>query len=224
MVFSLIAQHTLNRMTMLIHLIDERNSASVKRSGIRGGPYTLRSGESTVSLSDAVFAMPVLPNFYASHQWLRELKLRGMRTIAGAYFRERADALVWVGTYNGEHRLLPLGHACGLIMREADPRGWQLVLPSSVPPKAIHAIREVPQVVGWRFFPKSHESAPWKCFCNICVASFKGIPKGRAVLRRLASDPAIAPDQADDPNLINRLRKPVRRKATTRKRREDRED
>jgi hypothetical protein len=212
------------RMTMLVHLIDERNAASVKRSGLRGGDCTLRVDGVAVTLSDAVFAMPLLPDYFASHQWLRELKRGGMRTIAAAHFRQRADTLVWVGRFNGEHRRVPLGHAAGLIMREPDPRGWQVVLPQSVPAKAIHAVRSVPQVIGWRFFPESHDKAPWKCLCEFCISSVSGEPKSRAFLRRIAREPSIKPDDWDNPAKIKSLQKPTPRKATTRKRRADLED
>ncbi len=211
-------------MTMLVHLIDERSAASVKRSGLRGGDCTIHASGKAVSLLDAVYAMPVLPNFFASHQWLRELKRRGMRSIAAAYFRQRADTLVWVGKYNAEHRLVPLGHAAGLIMREPDPRGWQLVLPHSIPAKAIHAIRSIPQVIGWRFYPESHDKAPWKCLCEFCIRSASGEPKARAHLRRIASEPSVNADDYDNPLLISSLQRPVRRKATTRKRRADRDE
>lgn len=211
-------------MTMLVHLIDERSAASVKRSGLRGGECTIRASGKSVSLADAVYAMPVLPNFFASHQWLRELKRGGMRSIVAAYFRQRADTLVWVGRYNAEHRFVPLGHAAGLIMREPDPRGWQLVLPHSVPAKAMHAIRTVPQVIGWRFQPESHDKAPWKCLCEFCIRSARGEPKSRAFLRRIASEPAVNPEECDNPELVKSLQRPVRRKATTRKRRADREE
>lgn len=209
---------------MLVHLIDERSTASVKRSGLRGGACTISACGESVALVEAVYAMPVLPNFFASHQWLRELKRRGMRSIAAAYFRERANTHVWVGRYDDEHRLVPLGHAAGLIMREPDPRGWQLVLPRSIPAKAIHAIRTVPQVIGWRFHPASHDQAPWKCLCEFCIRSARGEPKSRAFLRRIASEPAVNPQEHDNPELVKSLRRPVRRKATTRKRRADRED
>lgn len=208
---------------MLVHLIDERTSASVKRAGLRGGDRTLQTLGEPVLLDDAVFAMPVLPNFFVSHQWLRELKRRGIRSMAAVYFRQRSDSMVWVGRFNGKHRLVPLGHAAGLIMHEPDPRGWQLVLPKSVPAKAIHAIQAVPQVIGWRYFPEAHEKGPWKCLCDYCIRSVRGETKSRALLRRIASEPPIKPDDFDNPKAIRLLQRPVRRKATTRTRRADRE-
>jgi hypothetical protein len=54
-------------MPILVHLADEREKASIKRNGIKIGKD--RNG---------IFCMPVLPNFYISNQWLRELKGRQM--------------------------------------------------------------------------------------------------------------------------------------------------
>lgn len=172
---------------MLVHLIDDRDAASVRRSGIKGSTATVDAGGTRVEIHRAVFAMPVLPNFFASHQWLRELKRRGMRTIAAVHFRVRADAMVWVGRYNSEHRLVPLGHAAGLIMREPDPRGWQIIVPDHVAAKAIHAIREVPQVVGWRYFPESHEKGPWKCCCDFCLRGLRGEIKSKKLAIKLVT-------------------------------------
>ncbi|MFO0830296.1 MAG: hypothetical protein U0637_00500 [Phycisphaerales bacterium] len=172
-------------MTMLVHLIDARETSSIKRTGIKGQAASFTVIGTRMSVACAVFAMPVLPNYFASHQWLRELKRRGMRTIAAAYFRQRADTLVWVGRYNKEHRRVPLGHAAGLIMKEADPRGWQIIIPGSIPPKSIHAVRPVPQVVGWRYFPESHKDGPWKCLCDGCLGNLKGEIKSRKLIDRL---------------------------------------
>jgi hypothetical protein len=172
-------------MTMLVHLIDERNVRRAERSGLLGQPRRLSSPDGVVTLDEAVHAMPVLPNYLASHQWLRELKQAGMRTIAAVHFRMRSDARVWVGEYNGEHRLVPLGHAAGLVMHEPDPRGWEIVIPASVPARSIHAIRAVPQVIGWRYFPGSHEQGPWKCLCDFCLQGQKGQIKSRRLRESL---------------------------------------
>ncbi|MCB9840575.1 MAG: hypothetical protein H6809_02850 [Phycisphaeraceae bacterium] len=185
-------------MPLLIHLLDARDAPSIRRSGIRAAAATIQTHAGRAELPAAVFAMPVLPNFYASHQWLRELKRRGMRTIAAAYVRMRADALVWAGRYNAEHRLLPLGHAAGLVMREADPRGWEVIIPHAVPPKAIHAIRDVPQVVGWRYFPEAHEKGPWKCLCDRCRESVRGDIKARRFRAHL-----IEREGADELNITD---------------------
>ncbi len=50
-------------MAILVHLAPEKLGARFLKSGIRKG----------------VYCMPLLPNYYASHQWLRELKRGGQR-------------------------------------------------------------------------------------------------------------------------------------------------
>lgn len=172
-------------MTMLVHLFDSRQAASVRRSGLKGAACALSVAGNRVELDRGVFVMPVLPNFYASHQWLRELKRRGMRTISAAYVRMRSDALVYVGRYNGEHRRVPLGHAAGLVMRAEDPRGWEIVVPWGIGAGAVHAVREVPQVVGWRYFPRSHEEGPWTCLCDFCRRGTRGEIKATRLRRGL---------------------------------------
>ncbi len=191
---------------MLVHLLDAKNARAVARSGLRGQPFTVYAPSGEVELDRAVFAMPVLPNFYASHQWLRELKRRGIRTISAAYFRLRTDAMVWVGRYNKEHRRVPLGHAAGLIMHAPDPRGWQIVISSDVPAKALHAIREAQQIVGWRYFPDSNGRRPWSCTCEYCMESlnkgeFKSAKRRRELIAKAkaerAAEALVAAAEAD---------------------------
>lgn len=172
-------------MTMVVHLFDSRKAASIRRGGVRGDAASIGIAGGRVEVSNAVYVMPVLPNFFASHQWLRELKRRGMRTIAAAYIKLRSDTMVWCGTYNGEHRWITLGHAAALIMQEPDPRGWEVVLTRDVPAKAVHSIRDVPQVVGWRYFPESHAKGPWKCLCDGCLRGLRGEIKSRRLLASL---------------------------------------
>ena len=108
-----------------------------------------------------------------------------MRSIVGIHIKIRSDAQVWVGRFQAEHRHVPLGHAVGLMMQEPDIRGWEIIIPGDVPAKSIHAVREVPQVVGWRYFPESHERGPWKCLCDFCLEGVKGGIKSRRLRRAL---------------------------------------
>jgi hypothetical protein len=58
---------------MLVHITNDDETESVRRSGIKIAKYR-----------DGVYAMPVLPNFIVSNQGLRELKRRvsGSRTVS----------------------------------------------------------------------------------------------------------------------------------------------
>jgi hypothetical protein len=121
--------------------------------------------------------MPVTKNFYVSHQWLRELKRRGQRTFVAVHFRIPDDVVVLIGHYNKEHITVTAAEAVALVMREASPEGYEVIVPRAIEPDEIHAIRDVPQVVGWRYFPGSHGRKP--CGCPVCV------PRGEIKSRKL---------------------------------------
>jgi hypothetical protein len=172
-------------MAVVVHLFDARHEASIRRSGVRGKETVVTTPTARITLRRGVFVTPVLPNYFVSHQWLRELKRRGMRTIRAANIRMRSDAMVWVGHFSMEHRYVPLGHAIGLFMSESDPRGWEIVVPGPIEAKAITSVRDVPQVTGWRYFPTAHEKGPWKCLCDGCLRGLRGDIKSRGFVRRL---------------------------------------
>jgi hypothetical protein len=111
-----------------------------------------------------------------------------------------------------EHRLVPLGHAIGLIMREPDQLGWQIVVPSSVGAKAVHAIRDAPQIIGWRYSPDAHVRGPWKCLCDYCLAGQKRSIKADRLRASLLSK--LTPEQLNaerDPKDLVRKRSRRRR-------------
>ena len=92
-------------MALFVHLAAEKESVSIRRTGIK--PRRLK--QPLVDDYDRiVFAMPVTDNFYVSHQWLRELKRNGQRTIVGVYFRIPDDQPVMVGHYNSVYLTLTL--------------------------------------------------------------------------------------------------------------------
>lgn len=120
--------------------------------------------------------MPVLQNFYVSHQWLRELKRGGARTYIGVYFRFDSKDLVYAGKYNQQHRHIPLGEAIKEIMSLDDPLGYELIIDRKIEAKEIDKIRILPQKTGWRYFPSSHRKKP-TCTCPVCIPS--GSIKGK---------------------------------------------
>jgi hypothetical protein len=85
-------------MAMFVHLAPESRIALIRRNGIarlRGAVGASPKG---------VFAVPVTRNFYASHQWLRELKRRNQGPVVGIYFRIPDDQSVWLGHANFVHQ------------------------------------------------------------------------------------------------------------------------
>lgn len=144
---------------MLVHLGDARAATRYRRSGIRTSRgYVRPSG---------VFAMPVLPDYFASHQWLRELKRRGVRTFVGVYFRVPDAEPVLVGHYRHAHAEMTAAEAARLILDAADPRGYEVLVPRRVEAAEVQAVRAVNRVVGWRYYPEAKGRKPF-CSCRSC--------------------------------------------------------
>lgn len=156
-------------MPTLVHLADEKNSLKILKNGLKTGHY-----------GGGVYCMPVLPNFYVSHQWLRELKRNGANAYVGVYFKIPSEELVYAGKYGQQHRLIPLGAAIKEIMALPDPLGYELIIDRKIFPNEISKIRHLPQILGWRYSPQSHNAKP--CNCDYCL---KGTIKGRNTLNRL---------------------------------------
>jgi len=147
---------------MLLHLTSTKDVASIRRSGIRPGK---RSG--------GVYAMPVLPNYVVSHQWLRELKRFGPRTLSAVHFRIPDDEPVLMGHYSRPEVSVTAAVAAGAIMHAKDPLGMQIIIPRAIGVAEIHAIRPAPQVVGWRYFPGAHGRRPCGCPCCLARGEFR---------------------------------------------------
>jgi hypothetical protein len=143
-------------MPLLVHLASEKDAASIRRSGIRPD-----------RMFRAVFAMPILQNFVVTHQWLRELRRRGQRAYCGVYFRIPDHEIVSVGHYARDHVETSAAAAVGIIMKADDPLGMQIKIKRRIGANEIVKIRPLPQVIGWRYFPKAHHRKP--CCCPACV-------------------------------------------------------
>jgi hypothetical protein len=168
-------------MAMLVHLAPESRVARIRRNGIA------RMRGAVGASPRGVFAVPVTRNFYASHQWLRELKRRNQGPVVGVYFRIPDEQLVWVGHYGQAHRWLSAAEAVAQFTAADDPLGWEVVIPRRIEADEIHRTRRLPQVVGWRFSPKAKGKRPF-CTCKFCTRGEYGAAKLR---KRLGS-----PDEA----------------------------
>jgi hypothetical protein len=163
-------------MAMFVHLTTESRVPRIRRNGIA----RLRKG---VGTTEGVFAVPVTRNFYASHQWLRELKRRNQGPIAAVYFRVPDEQLVWVGHYGQAHRLVTAAEAVAQFTKAEDPLGWEVAVPRRIEATEIHKTRRLPQVIGWRFSPKAKGKPPF-CTCKFCSRGDYGIARLR---KRLGS-------------------------------------
>lgn len=158
-------------MAMFVHLAPETKAALIRRNGIR------RLRKQFGGCPGGVFAVPVVRNFYVSHQWLRELKRRNTGALVGVYFRIPDDELVWMGHYNQHHLPLTAAAAVAEFDVAEDPQGWEVVITRRIEAKEIHRVRPLPQVVGWRYSPSAKGKKP--CPCRFCTLGDYGAQKLR---------------------------------------------
>ena len=149
-------------MAMFVHLTTDKNIRAIRNRGIKPGRHCFRR-----NLPRSVFALPVTPSFSVSHQWLRELRRSGQRTICGVYFRVPDEETVWVGHYGGDHRPMTAAQAVALFLRPEATEGYEVLIGRKVERTEVHAMRALPQVVGWRYSPGAHRR-PY-CGCIACV-------------------------------------------------------
>lgn len=156
-------------MPTLVHLADEKDAKKILNGGVKTGRY-----------KQGVYCMPVLQNFYVTHQWLRELKRNGAKTFVGIYFKIPSSEMVFAGKYGKPHKHIPLGQAIKEIMEMDDPLGYELIIDRKIEAKEITKIKHLPQTLGWRYMPGSKVKKP--CNCEYCL---RGTIKGKRTKNRL---------------------------------------
>jgi hypothetical protein len=192
-------------MPVFVHITPSRNLPAIRRSGITQPPRH-RGNHS------AVFALPVTPNFYLSHQWLREIqRWKPGGPLVAVYFRLPDDELLYIGHYGHPHLQTTAAHATALMWptapRENTPRdptprtlrhkynenpdsreGYQVVLSRGIRPHEILRVKPLRQVIGWRYKPRAHHNPPFVCAC--CCRGRRGT---RTLLARRATAPPDGP-------------------------------
>jgi hypothetical protein len=149
-------------MAMFVHLAPASRLAQIRRTGIS------RLRRAKGDFPGGVFAVPVTRHFHVSHQWLRELKRRNQGPIAGVYFRIPDEEQVWVGHYRQAHRWMSAAKAVGEFAAAEDAQGWEVIIPRRIDSSELHRVRQLPQVVGWRFSPEAKGKPPF-CTCKFCI-------------------------------------------------------
>ena len=150
-----------------LHLAPAAKERAIRRSGLAGGraSFADEAGVAIV-LARAVYAMPVVPDFWTSHQWTRELRRRNGERLVAVHFRLADEELVHVGRFAQPHRLVAAAAAARWVMD--NPDGAEVVVPRSVTRREVVAVREAPQLVGWVQSPD--EKDPFGCVCAGCLA------------------------------------------------------
>jgi len=151
-------------MARFVHLAPEKAVSAIRRAGIKAQRLGRSPGD---GFEKAVYAMPEVEDFQVSHQWLRELKRSGQRTIVGIYFRVPDDQRVLIGHYSRKHRELTAAEAVGIVRDAEAAEGFEVLIPRRIEPDEIHRVAALPQVTGWRYHPGAKGTKP--CGCPFCT-------------------------------------------------------
>ena len=161
-------------MPSLVHITPEPNAARIRRNGI--GPS--RAWHAVDGCDRFVWAFPVLESYTISHQWSRELKRLGARTLAAVTFRVPDAELVFARHYRETPTPFSAAAAVGHIRAAPSPLGYEILLPRRVRPSEIIRIRVLAKPVGWRYWPEAKTEDRWPCECPMCA------PRGEVKARR----------------------------------------
>jgi hypothetical protein len=115
-----------------------------------------------------VWSFPVTPNYAVSHQWLRELKREGAKTLIAVVFRIDDNEPVFARHYREVPRAMTAAAAVGVILSQPEPLGYEVMIPRRIKPSEIVAVRHVAQKLGWRTIPGTQKASI--CLCPVCVA------------------------------------------------------
>lgn len=148
-------------MARFIHLADDRKLKLILKNGIK---VQRRAGETI----RGVYATPVLPDYYLSHQWIRELKRRGIQTISAVQFKLPGNTPVRVGRYNEDHIDTTAAESVRIFMEHDTGLGLEVIFLSSIPAEAITGTYTPEQITGWRYYPESHSDGRKPCGCEYC--------------------------------------------------------
>ncbi len=148
-------------MPAFVHLTSEDNTKNIEKNGLRIDKIHYDN------VSKGIFCMPVIDDFFSTHQWLREIKRFNKKNIVGVYFRIPDNEPVWYGFYNEEHKHANAGLAIKDFIESPNRLGYQVIITRKITPKEIVRIKNLPQLIGWRYFPDAHGRK--QCLCPACL-------------------------------------------------------
>lgn len=179
-------------MPRLVHLAPESRRRAIERHGIRAEEAHVWDGKKGVKVPRAVYAMPILPDFSVTYQWLRELRRFHRERMVAVHFVVPSDEEVMVGRYNKPHEKVPLRVAVRRVLEE--PAGNELILLRGIRKNELALVRELTQLVGWTETPEP--GAAFDCLCASCVAP--GTPDLMRRVRAQFDRHVLAARQASD--------------------------
>ena len=146
-------------MVSFIHIADKNEQSSIVKNGIKCVKRKTRL--------NGVYAFPIVPNYSTTHQWARELRRRGIRTLICVQFKIPNAEHVFIGKYNGEKLKLTANAALAAVLMHNDPKGLEVIVPRKIRPKEISRMYLAPRITGWRYYPTAKGKKPF-CHCKFC--------------------------------------------------------
>jgi hypothetical protein len=113
------------------------------------------------------YCTPVTRSIIKTHQWLRELKRTGAKTIQAVQFYLPSKEQVFLGRYNQEFITVAASEALAIFENHASALGLEVVAPRAIAPSAIKRTYTPSQVLGWRYYPEAKGRKPF-CGCKYC--------------------------------------------------------
>lgn len=147
-------------VAQFIHLTDSRKVSRITKSGI----LTTKIRRAT---EVGLYCTPVSMDFYRTHQWLRELKRTGVKSMHAIQFYLSSETLVKIGRYNGDHIEITASEAINIFEEHTDGLGLEVIVPHRVAASAIQRVYLPSQTLGWRFHPEAKGKKPF-CGCRFC--------------------------------------------------------
>ncbi len=114
-----------------------------------------------------IYCVPVSRSYFKSHQWLRELKRRGVKSFHAVQFKVKDETDVYIGKYNEDHIKVKADAAVDVFESHADGLGLEIIIPSRIEPKNFTRFYYPSQVLGWRYYPQAKGRRPF-CGCKYC--------------------------------------------------------
>lgn len=163
-------------MVLLIHIAPENQSGKIRANGIRAS--RVPSGMLANEFDRVVWAFPILASYSLTYSWARELKRGGAHALVAVSFRVEDDEHVYARHFNHAPLEMTAAAAVCLIRGEADPRGYEIMVPRRIAPSQITGIKVLPRAIGWRYWPGAKNLPLRACDCPMCM------PVGEVKARR----------------------------------------
>jgi hypothetical protein len=141
-------------MASFVHIADEKKRKLIEKNGV-------------ARQKRGVFCMPVTKDFSITHQWSRELKRTGVKSLVCIQFRVSDDEIVSVGMYNGGKMNMTAAESVATIAAHTAPMGLEVIFDRKILAKEITRIYDAPKVTGWRYHPDAKGKKPF-CHCRFC--------------------------------------------------------